>query len=195
MVLGITGGMGSGKSAAAGFFQELGWGRVDSDEIVREMLRSDRAVIAEVRREFGESVIAGDGSIDRRALAGIVFSDPEALKRLEEILHPKVRAIWKTRVAQPAPIGWVVEIPLLFEKGLEKEVDFTVCVASSPASQAQRLASRGLPPQEASQRIARQLPLSQKIERADFVLTNDGSLAFLRDQVTRLAHLHSHSSA
>jgi dephospho-CoA kinase len=91
-------------------------------------------------------------------------------------------------VAQPQPENWIVEIPLLFEKDLEKEFDFTVCVASDPGVQAERLAQRGLPPQEAAQRIARQLPLAQKIERADFVLTNNGSLDFLRDQVLRLTH-------
>jgi dephospho-CoA kinase len=81
----------------------------------------------------------------------------------------------------------VVEIPLLFEKGLEKEVDFTVCIASDPLVQAQRLASRGLSQKEVSRRIARQLPLAQKIDRADFVITNNGSLGFLSDQVFRLA--------
>jgi dephospho-CoA kinase len=78
---------------------------------------------------------------------------------------------------------------LLFEKGLEKEVDFTVCVASDPGVQAQRLAGRGLSPQEVSQRVARQLPLAQKIERADFVVTNNGSLTFLRNQVVRLTSI------
>jgi dephospho-CoA kinase len=195
MVVGLTGGIGCGKSTAAGYFEELGWGRVDSDRIVRELLHDDAAVIAEVRRVFGDAVIGADGRVDRRRLAGAVFPDPAALGALEAILHPRVRARWKARVAEPTPRNWVVEIPLLFEKGLEKEVDFTVCVASAPEVQAQRLAQRGLAPQEAAQRIARQLPLAQKIERADFVLTNNGSLDFLRDQVTRLSRRLVRSAA
>ena len=188
MVIGLTGGIGCGKSTAAAMFETLGWGRVESDEIVRTMLQRDAEVIAAVREAFGDAILGPDGGVDRRRMAAVVFPDPAALKRLESILHPRVRAAWKARVAQPQPDRWVVEIPLLFEKGLEKEFDFTVCVASDPGVQAQRLASRGLPPQEAAQRIARQLPLAQKIERADFVLTNNGSLDFLRDQVVRLTH-------
>jgi dephospho-CoA kinase len=188
MVIGLTGGIGCGKSTAAQMFEDLGWGRVESDEIVRSLLRSDPDVLGAIRREFGDSVIGPDGGVDRRAMAAVVFPDPAALSRLEAILHPRVRATWKARVAQPVPANWIVEIPLLFEKGLEKEFDFTVCVASDPGVQAERLAQRGLPPQEAAQRIARQLPLAQKIERADFVITNNGSLDFLRDQVLRLTH-------
>lgn len=188
MVIGLTGGIGCGKSTAAGMFEKLGWGRIETDEIVRDLLRGDAEVAGAIRHAFGAGVFGPNGGVDRRLMAAVVFPDPAALGRLEAILHPRVRAAWKARVAQPVPENWIVEIPLLFEKGLEKEFDFTVCVASDPAVQAQRLASRGLPPQEAAQRIARQLPLAQKIERADFVITNNGSLAFLHDQVLRLAH-------
>ncbi|HEX9785286.1 MAG TPA: dephospho-CoA kinase [Opitutaceae bacterium] len=187
MLVGLTGGIGCGKSTAAALFQLLGWGRVDSDEIVRELLRNDPETLLEIRRCFGDSVFEDTGSVDRRKLAAVVFPDLAALDRLEGILHPRVRLRWKALTASTAPSLWIVEIPLLFEKGLEKEVDFTICVASDARVQAQRLANRGLSPQEASQRIARQLPLAQKMERADFVLTNNGSLAFLRDQVMRLA--------
>jgi dephospho-CoA kinase len=167
-------------------FEELGWQRVDSDEIVRGLLRTDAAVRAEIRAGFGDGVLAPDGSVDRRRLAGVVFSDEAALTRLEAILHPRVRAAWKAAIGQPGAKEAVVEIPLLFEKGLEKEFDFTVCVACDPNVQAERLALRGFSPQEASRRMARQLPLAQKMERADFVLTNNGSPDFLREQVTRL---------
>ena len=186
MILGLTGGMGCGKSAAGRIFEESGWGRVDSDEVVREMLAADAAVIEAVRAAFGDGVVGGDGTVKRRALAAIVFSNPAALERLEAILHPRVRRAWKARVAVRPPESWVVEIPLLFEKALEKEFDFTVCVACDPAVQVRRLAVRGLAPKEAAQRIARQLSLARKIERADFVLTNNGSISFLRDQIHRL---------
>ncbi|BET69587.1 dephospho-CoA kinase [Opitutales bacterium ASA1] len=189
MLIGLTGGIGCGKSTVGTMFAELGFGRVDSDEIVRELLRSDGDTLAEIRATFGEGVFDGSGGIDRRKMAAVVFPDPDALRRLEAILHPRVRRAWKTACAARPPREWVVEIPLLFEKGLEKEVDFTVCVASDPGVQAQRLASRGLSPQEVSQRVARQLPLAQKIERADFVVTNNGSLTFLRNQVVRLTSI------
>lgn len=195
MVVGLTGGMACGKSTVAAELAELGWGTVDSDEVVRELLREDAATIGAVRATFGDDVIGPDGGVDRRRMAGIVFSDSGKLKQLEDILHPKVRVRWKAVVAAPTPVGWVVQIPLLFEKGLEKEVDFTVCVACDATVQAQRLACRGLSPQEASQRIARQLPLSEKIERADFVITNNGTPAFLQDQVNRLASLLTRSPA
>ena len=187
MVIGLTGGIGCGKSTAGLMFVRLGWGRVDSDEVVRELLAHDPATLEEVRGRFGDDIFTADGGVDRRKLAARVFPDPAALADLEAILHPRVRAHWKGASASGSPGRWIVEIPLLFEKGLEKEVDFTICVASDAAVQAQRLASRGLSPQEAALRIARQLPLAQKIERADFVITNNGSLAFLQDQVTRLA--------
>jgi dephospho-CoA kinase len=179
--------MGCGKSAAGKVFAELGWGHSDSDQIVRDMLADDRAVIDEIASVFGTGVVASDRSIDRKALAHIVFADASSLQKLEDMLHPRVRETWKSRIAAQPKLNWVVEIPLLFEKGLEKEVDFTVCVASDPLVQAQRLASRGLSQQEVSRRIARQLPLAQKIERADLVISNNGSLGFLKDQVTRLA--------
>ncbi|MGH8018872.1 MAG: dephospho-CoA kinase [Opitutaceae bacterium] len=187
MVVGLTGGIGCGKSTVAAMLVGLDWGRVDADAIVRELLSSDAATIAEVRERFGAEVLAPGGEVDRQTLAALVFPDPAALNDLEAILHPRVRQAWKAASAVRPPEHWVIEIPLLFEKGLEKEVDFTLCVASDAKVQAQRLANRGLSPQEASQRIARQLPLAQKIERADFVITNNGSLAFLQDQVTRLA--------
>lgn len=186
MVVGLTGGFGCGKSTVGRILADLGWTRIDSDEIVRELLTTDRAVQAAITDAFGPDVLDAGGAIDRRKLAGVVFADEAALRRLEDILHPRVRATWQAARAATTSGRVVVEIPLLFEKGLEKEFDFTVCVASDPSVQAERLASRGFSPQEASRRIARQLPLAQKIERADFVLTNNGSLDFLRNQVTRL---------
>ncbi len=195
MVIGLTGGFACGKSTVGRMLEEMGWWRSDSDAIVRDLLARDAAVIAEVRTAFGSPVFDEDGTINRRKLADQVFDNASALRRLEEILHPRVRATWKSALARESVRPKVVEIPLLFEKELEKEFDFTVCVASDPRVQAERLASRGFSPQEASRRNARQLPLAQKIERADFVITNNGSLAFLRDQVTRLVELLTRPAA
>lgn len=191
IILGITGGMGCGKSAAGECFAKLGWGRSDSDQIVRDLLAGDPAVIEQVTAAFGPEILDSGGAIDRKSLAHIVFSEPARLQTLEEILHPRVREVWKGRIEGESQLNWVLEIPLLFEKGLEKEVDFTLCIASDPLVQAQRLASRGLSQKEVSRRIARQLPLARKIERADFVISNNGSLGFLSDQVSRLARVLS----
>jgi dephospho-CoA kinase len=102
------------------------------------------------------------------------------------LVHPRVFAYWRERLEANRSQPWLVEVPLLFEKGLQNWFDFTVGVASDPALQLARLEQRGLPPQLARQRILQQLPLAQKIKSVDFVLLNDGSLEFLRQQVARL---------
>jgi dephospho-CoA kinase len=186
MVIGLTGGIGCGKSTAARLFAEAGFGLIDCDAIVRELLASDPAVAAEVADRFGMGVLLPAGGVDRRQLGARVFAVPEELEALEAILHPRVVAEWQRRVAADPAGPWLVEVPLLFEKGLEKYVDFTVCITCSPAVQLRRLADRGMAPLDAQQRIARQQPLARKEQLADFVLLNDGSLQFLQSQVSRL---------
>jgi len=142
--------------------------------------------LEEVRSRFGDSVISPVGGVDRSALGKIVFGDPESLKALEAILHPRVGAEWKGRVAEDSSSDWVVEIPLLFEKNLQKNVDLTVCVSSDRELQVERLERKGMDEASALARINSQLPLAVKAEMADFVLLNDGSLEFLERQVERL---------
>jgi dephospho-CoA kinase len=236
--LGLTGGMGCGKSTAAGMFRELGFGVLESDEIVRELWKNDEEVKKAAVARWGSRVLetvgnlpssspassslAASGSsllipspspeahstlhpspstlppsslilqpssflIDRRKVAEIVFADPKELEWVEGLLHPRVRARWQAALAAEAPRDWVVEIPLLFEKNLASEFDFTLCLWASPALQAARLAARGFSPVEIAARQARQWPLQEKIARADRVALNDGSLEFLRRQIIRLA--------
>jgi len=187
--LGLTGGMGCGKSTAAGMFRELGFGVLESDEIVRELWKTDEKVKAAALKRWGNRVLGGTGSggIDRRKVAEIVFADPKELEWVEGLLHPRVRARWQSALAAEPPRDWVVEIPLLFEKNLASEFDFTLCLWASPALQAARLAARGFSPVEIAARQARQWPLQEKIARADRVALNDGSLEFLRRQIIRLA--------
>jgi dephospho-CoA kinase len=125
--------------------------------------------------------------ISRRQVAEIVFADPAELDWLETLLHPRVRARWQAAVAADPAKDWVVEIPLLFEKSLASEFDFTLCIASSPSLQASRLAARGLAAAEITARQARQWPVREKIERADWVALNDGSVDFLRRQIVHFA--------
>jgi dephospho-CoA kinase len=186
MLLGITGGIGCGKSTATAIFERRGFRRLDSDALVRDQVLTADEVKAELCSHFGSEVLAADGSVDRTRVAARVFGDPAALRWLESIVHPRVFALWRAAFAAAPTADWAVEVPLLFEQRLENWFDFTVCVASAPAQQLARLEQRGLSRALAEQRISKQLPLAHKIELADFVLWNDGSPEFLEDQIVRL---------
>src|SRR5687767_7790870 len=192
MIVGLTGGVGCGKSTAARAMEARGFTRLDSDQIVREQILTDPAVIGALRARLGDEVVettnpAGALSVNRPALAARVFADDLERQWLEELTHPRVFAVWRLMFAAEPAARWAVEVPLLHEKGLENWFDFTVCVACAPAQQLARLEQRGLPRVLAGQRISKQLPLARKIELSDFVLWNDGSAAFLEAQVDRLA--------
>lgn len=186
MKVGITGGIGCGKSTVAGLVGRLGFQLLDSDALIRERVLTTPEVKVQLRKSFGPTVIAKDGSVERAALAAVVFASAEALRLLESLTHPRLFELWREAFASKPAARWAVEVPLLFEKNLENWFDFTVCVACSPSVQLARLELRGLPRALAEQRISQQLPLAQKIEQADFVLWNDGSAEFLRDQIDRL---------
>jgi dephospho-CoA kinase len=186
MILGITGGMGCGKSTAVGLIVSRGFGRIDSDALVRDRVLMMPEIQAQLQARFGAGVVKADGSVDRASLARQVFADERELKWLEELTHPVLFGLWRQMLATSPTGDWVVEVPLLFEKNLENWFDFTICVACSPAQQLARLELRGLPHALAEQRISKQLPLARKIELADFVLWNDGTAQFLQDQVDHL---------
>jgi dephospho-CoA kinase len=178
--------MGCGKTTVASMLAAYGFAPLDSDAIIRTVLLVDAEVIAAIREHFGPGVLADSGMVDRGRLARRVFAEDTALEWLENLLHPRLYAYWRKAFAGERAKSWVVEVPLLFEKSLQNWFDFTVCVASDPTIQLARLEQRGLPPPLARQRISKQLPLAQKIELVDFVLLNDGSPEFLREQVGRL---------
>ncbi|MGA2445190.1 MAG: dephospho-CoA kinase [Opitutaceae bacterium] len=188
MILGLTGGMGCGKTTAAGMLAAYGYVPLDSDAIIRTVLLTEKDVVAAIREHFGAEVLAASGAVDRGQVARRVFTDPAALGWLENLLHPRLYAYWRAAFAAGGTKSWVVEVPLLFEKSLQNWFDFTVCVASHPTVQLARLEQRGLPPPLARPRISMQLPLAQKIELVDFVLLNDGSTDFLREQVAQLVN-------
>lgn len=186
MILGLTGSIGCGKSTVSRIFETLGWHRLDADEIVREHLLKSPAIMATLQARWGEGIV-GPGGLDRAAIAQRVFTDDTERLWLESVLHPEVAAHWEKCIATDPQGFWVVEVPLLFEKHLENKFDLIACVATSSARQIARLEERGLSQMLAEQRISKQLPLAQKCELADFVLSNDGSLDFLRSQAV---HLH-----
>ncbi len=186
MILGITGGVGCGKSTAARAFERHGFRRLDSDQIVRDVVLTAPDVIAALRARYGEAVISRE-TVNRPALAERVFPNDVERLWLEELTHPRVFAQWRKAFTAEPGARWAVEVPLLHEKGLENWFDFTICVACAPAQQLARLEQRGLPRVLAGQRISKQLPLAQKIERSDYVLWNEGSTRFLEAQVDHLA--------
>jgi len=185
MRIGLTGGIGCGKSTAGQIFQDLGFLRIDCDEVVKREVLTDASVLRQLRDRFGPNVFFADGTLDRARLAERVFASPSELRWLEAVVHPEVSRRWKGRMQEAPDKRWLVEIPLLFEKELQKEFDLVVCVACSPDVQLARLEQRGMTRSQAEQRMAQQLPLARKIELSDCVLSNDGTPDFLREQITR----------
>jgi len=188
MRIGLTGGIGSGKSTAARRFAELGALVVDSDRIAREVVEPGTPGLAAVAEAFGPGVLDSDGRLDRPALGRIVFADEEARGRLNGILHPLIRA----RVAEivaAAPAGTVVvqDVPLLVETGQAGAYDLVVVVEAPPEARMERLGrDRGMPAEQARARMASQATDEERRAAADIVLRNDGTPADLRAQVDRL---------
>ena len=184
-ICGLTGGVGMGKSTAAAFFSRLGAPIVDTDEIARRLVQPGQPALVEILEHFGNSILAPDGSLRRDALAQIVFASIAARQRLEAILHPRIREAWLAQAGQwrreNHPLAIVV-IPLLFETAAENHFDKILCAACSPAAQRVRLVARGWTPEQIHQRNAAQMPIAQKIARADFVLWTEGKLELHREQ-------------
>jgi len=188
-LLGLTGGVGMGKSTAAGFLLSLGARVVDTDELARELVQPGRPALAEIRREFGGEMILSDGSLDRVALAEKVFADESARKQLENILHPRIRECWLAQVETWRREKWplaVVVIPLLFETQAENQFDEIICLACSPSSQRERLLARGWTDDQIRRRLAAQLPVAQKIARSHFVVWSEGQPAVHRRQLAKI---------
>jgi dephospho-CoA kinase len=197
MLIGLTGGIGCGKSTAATEFAALGFRVEDTDRIVREEVLPSADVIAQAVGRWGEDVLlkwsderpgcASGQGLDRARVAEKIFADASERLWWEQVVHPRVGALWRGRVAREPEADWLVEIPLLFEAGLEKGFDFIVCVGANPAVQVARAVARGMTQAQACRRIASQIPLAIKLHSAHAVLWNDGSREFLRAQVVRLA--------
>jgi dephospho-CoA kinase len=182
MNIGLTGGIGCGKTTALGYFREMGAEVVESDAVVRHMLQSDPEVINAISDAFGKSVLNPQGRIDRDQLARTVFQNSEALALLESIVHPRVRQTWTQALRKNHPV-LIVEIPLLFEKDLQGHFSKTICLSSDPEVQKARLLSRGMSESQIQYRKEHQLSLAEKMRRADIIIHNNGSLNHLRVQV------------
>jgi dephospho-CoA kinase len=178
-----------GKSTAAGFLLQRGARVVDTDDLAHELVRPGQPALAEIGKEFSKKILNPDGSLDRRALAGIVFNDEVARKKLEAILHPRIRESWQSQAEiwrkENCPLA-VVVIPLLFETQAENAFDKIICVACSPASQRERLTARGWSPEQITRRIAAQMPVEQKLARSHFIIWTEGSTEAHRRQISEI---------
>ena len=184
MVIGLTGGIGCGKSAATAYFAEFGYNIVDADQLARQVLES-AGCVSRLRARWGDVCLGPDGQPDRRWISAKVFGDPAELVFLEGLTHPEVARL-RQRAVTDTSRHHVVEIPLLFEKNLTEGFAFIVCVACSEEVRRARLLKKGLSEQEISQRINSQMTLAEKVKRSDIVLWNDGEPSFLREQIEAL---------
>jgi dephospho-CoA kinase len=188
LLVGLTGGIGSGKSTVARMLAERGAVVLDSDALAREAVEPGTPGFDAVVDRFGHGVVTPGGSIDRPALAALVFSDERARADLEAIVHPEVRRRIAETVAAHADGDDVVVVdsPLLFETGAHEAFPVVVVVVASDEARVARLVARGMTEHDVRARMAAQTPLAEKAERADMVLDNDGSLVELEAEVERL---------
>jgi dephospho-CoA kinase len=186
----LTGGIATGKSYARQQFEKLGVPTIDSDTLAHAVIAPNTPGHATVVRRFGQSVVSANGEIDRQKLGGIVFADPSARKDLEEIVHPEVQRAtdaWFTGLDAAKHAFAIADIPLLFEVNREKDFDQVIVTACDPAIQLQRVMARtGLSEWEARQRLGAQLPIDEKVRRANYVIRTEGSLADTDKQVKRV---------
>jgi dephospho-CoA kinase len=190
MNVGLTGGIACGKSTVSRMFEQRGAHIVDADVIAREVVLPGRPALRQIVREFGESVLNEDGTLHRKRLGEIVFADTASRKKLESILHPSIREEMKRQIRHWNEVDReslvIVDIPLLYESGLDKLMDFDeILVVYVPREiQLSRLQERdALTLEEAERRLIAQLPIEEKKRRADVIIDNSGSLEETESQV------------
>ena len=187
LVVGLTGGIASGKSTVAGIFSELGAPVLDTDEIARDLVAPGTFGLERVAAEFGGEVLSGDGTLDRAALRRIVFADPDRRGRLERLLHPLIMVALRERSAAAGGAYQLHVIPLLAEKGLAGAVDRVLVVDCPEEVQRQRLIRRDEESAESADRmLAAQSGRADRLAIADDVLVNAGPVEALRPAVARL---------
>ncbi|NKB87991.1 MAG: dephospho-CoA kinase [Acidobacteria bacterium] len=186
--VGLTGGIGAGKSSVATLLDGPGFLIIDADRLGHTVLRDDEEVRAELVGALGEEILDSAGRIERARLGALVFAEPRARERLEQVLHPRIRATEEDRVA-----SWgvtegvaVTEAALLVETGGHERYDRLVVVTASPETRISRLAGRGLTTEDARRRMAAQLPDEDKIAVADHVVDNDGDVHAMEERVAEL---------
>lgn len=186
-LVGITGGIASGKSTVGGLLGTFGAQVIDADQVARDVVAQGTKGLALVVAEFGKAVLDADGSLSRTALAGIVFSDQDKRKKLESILHPLIRERSMSLFQEASSEIVVYEVPLLVESDVDYPFDMVVTVEAGPKRQIQRLVeTRGLSEQQASSRVQAQATEQQRVARADVRIDSSHSLAELEKDVADL---------
>ena len=191
IIIGITGSFGTGKSTVASLFAKSGAKVLDADKLTHKIMVPGEVPYRKILRLFGEGILKKDRSIDRRLLGRIVFSDRKALNKLIKLIHPRIIKLLKEeirRIKKENPCAIVaIDAPLLIEAGLLKEVDKLIVVKASRKEQFKRCAVRnGMTKIDIARRIASQMPLKSKVQLADYVIDNNGSLQETRKQVKRI---------
>jgi len=186
-LIGLTGGIASGKSTVATILKQLGAAVINADELSREVVQPGKEAWKEIVETFGPDVLQSDKTLDRKKLRTMVFDSPEARKQLEAIIHPKVRALAEERIQELAAAGKsfiVYEVPLLFEGKIHHWLRPVILVACDLATQKKRIQERDqITAAEAQRHIDAQMSLEEKRQLADYVIENNGSLEDLRRQV------------
>lgn len=188
--VGLTGGIACGKSVVAAILRELGCAVIEADALAHQLIEPGQPAHNEVRREFGEQILLPDGRIDRARLGTIVFADPEKLRRLNSIVHPRVSQELDKWMAEQERAGTRVAVlvaALLIEADYPKRLDRLVVAWCNPEQQMERLMARGLSREQAQQRIASQIPLEEKRRMADEQIDCSGTLEKTREQTEKLA--------
>lgn len=189
-LVGLTGGIASGKSTVAKILQSLGAAIVNADDLAREVVEPGHEAWKEIVASFGADILQSDQTLDRQKLRALIFNQPEARKRLESIIHPRVRALAEERIRQYAAAGYPVviyEVPLLFEGNLQEWLRPVILVACDVETQTARLQKRDhLTAADAEKHIAAQMSLKDKRRLADYVIENNGSLEDLERQTRQI---------
>jgi len=188
-VYGLTGGIGMGKSTAARLLRERGVPVADTDLIARELVEPGQPALAEITSAFGREIIADDGRLRREELGRIIFADSAARRKLEAILHPRIRAIWRGQIDRWRSEGVaraVVDIPLLFETEAQEHFDAIICIACSATTQLKRLLGRGWNQEQIEQRLAAQWPIGKKMDHANYVVWTEAGFDVDAAQIDRI---------
>jgi dephospho-CoA kinase len=188
-LLGLTGGVGMGKTTTADFLRRRGLPVVDTDLVAREVVEPGQPALEEIARRFGPEVLDAEGRLRRDRLARLVFPHEEKRRQLESIVHPRIRDRWRARIEswrREGKSAAVVVIPLLFETKAESEFDVIVCTACSGVTQRKRLAARGWSGDQIEQRIQAQWPIEKKLLESHFVVWTEAPLKVHAAQVDRI---------
>lgn len=186
ITVGITGGIGAGKSETASFVSALGISVLDTDAVARDLVAPGQPTLSEIVDAFGTEMLDHQGQLDRSALGRLVFRDALARKNLESILHPRIFEVWTHWVREQTVQGRshaMVVIPLLYEKGYAQHFQAVIALACSERTQRQRLRERQWSDEMVNQRLSAQLPMADKFQRAHYGLWSEGSLEVLHQQI------------